>query len=198
MAKQTSGDGAMEPVVVSVVDPTDALTRMAWRMLVAAGVAAIALGALVLAWPGPSLAAAGALFGVALLVGGTFQLAGAFAAHVPGSVRAMGVVGGALSVLLGLLCFRGPAQSVLLLALWIGSGWLIRGTMQVSLAISVEGLPARGWQGFLGAVSVLAGIVLIVSPFDSIAVLTVVTGVWLLVLGAGEVAHGVTLRAHTR
>jgi uncharacterized membrane protein HdeD (DUF308 family) len=173
-----------------------ALANVSWQVLLAAGVAAIALGVLVLAWPGETLAVVGVLFGIYLLASGVFQLAGAFGTHVPGHMRALSFITGALSVLLGLICFRGAAESILLLALWIGFGWLLRGIMQTAVAISTEGLPARGWQLFLGIITALAGVVLIVSPFGSIAALTLVAGIWLIVLGLTEVIHGVQLRVH--
>ncbi|MEU4894042.1 HdeD family acid-resistance protein [Streptomyces sp. NPDC044780] len=171
------------------------LSDAAWQVLVTAGVVAIALGVMVLAWPGATLAVVGALFGAYLVISGAFQLAGAFGAHIPGHLRVLSFITGALSVLLGLLCFRGPAQSILLLALWVGFSWLIRGVMQTATAISGEGMPARGWQLFLGAITILAGIILIVAPFGSITALTVVTGIWLLALGIIEVMHGIQLRA---
>ena len=73
------------------------------------------------------------------------------------------VIGARFGVALGLICFRGPGQSILLLALWIGIGWLLRGTMTTVVALSTEALPARGWQAFFGVVTFIAGIVLIVS-----------------------------------
>ncbi|WP_254886154.1 HdeD family acid-resistance protein [Streptomyces sp. NA02950] len=170
------------------------LSDAAWQVLVAAGLAAIVLGIVVLAWPAATLAVVGALFGTYLLVSGILQLAGAFGAHVPRHLRVLGFVSGALSVLLGLLCFRGPAQSILLLALWIGFGWLLRGVMLTATAISAERLPARGWQIALGMISVLAGILLIVLPFGSITALALTAGVWLIALGAVEIVHGVQLR----
>jgi uncharacterized membrane protein HdeD (DUF308 family) len=172
-----------------------ALAKSAWQLLLAAGVAAIVLGALVLSWPGATLLVVGVLFGIYLLVNGVFQLTSAFGPHVPGSMRVLYFVTGALSVLLGLICFRGAAESLLLLALWIGFGWLLRGIMLVAVAVSTEGLPARGWQLFFGAITFLAGIVLIVSPFGSLTALTVVSGVWLIVLGAAEVVHAWRLRS---
>jgi uncharacterized membrane protein HdeD (DUF308 family) len=175
-----------------------ALADAAWQVLLATGAAAIVLGVLVLAWPGATLVVVGALFGVYLVVNGVFQLAGAFGTHVPAHMRVLGFVSGALSVLLGLICFRGPAQSILLLALWIGFGWLLRGIMLTAMAISTEGLPARGWQLFLGIITLLAGIVLIISPFRSIAALTLVTGIWLIVLGVIEVVHAIQLRVGVR
>ncbi|GAA2352405.1 HdeD family acid-resistance protein [Streptomyces cuspidosporus] len=174
--------------------PLGMLSDAAWQVMVTAGVVAIVLGVIVLAWPGTTLAVLGALFGAYLLISGIFQLAGAFAAHVPGHLRVLSFVSGGLAVLLGLLCLRGPAQSVLLLALWIGFSWLLRGVMLTAAAISHEQLPARGWQIFFGIISILAGIILIVAPFGSIAALTAVAGIWLLALGVIEVIHGIQLR----
>ncbi|WP_424889365.1 HdeD family acid-resistance protein [Streptomyces sp. XH2] len=170
------------------------LANAGWQVMVCAGVASVALGVVVLAWPKASLTVVGVLFGIYLLALGVFQLAGAFGAHIPGHMRALGFVSGGLCVLLGLVAFRGPAQSVLLLALWIGFGWLLRGVMLTGMALSVPTLPARGWQVFLGIVSVLAGIVVITSPFASIAVLTMVVGIMLIVMGLIEVGHGIRLR----
>ncbi|HKS98044.1 MAG TPA: HdeD family acid-resistance protein [Rugosimonospora sp.] len=172
------------------------LGSAAWQTLLVAGAAAIVLGVVALAWTGATLVVAGTVFGIYLLLSGVFQLAGAFATHLPGHLRVLGLVSGSLSVLLGLICFRGPAQSILLLALWIGFGWLLRGIMTTAMAVSSPVVPARGWQALLGGITIIAGIVLIVSPFASIATLTVVAGVWLIALGAIEIVHGIRLRAH--
>ncbi|WP_055494518.1 HdeD family acid-resistance protein [Streptomyces sp. TP-A0356] len=170
------------------------LSRTAWQVVLATGVASLILGVLVLAWPGPSLLAAGILFGVYLIVSGVLQLASAFGTHRATSLRVMAFVSGALSILLGLFCFRGPMESILLLALWIGIGWLIRGITQTMAAAHDPAVPARGWQIFLGLVTFLAGIVLIVSPFTSIAVLTLVAGWWLLVVGIVEIITAFRIR----
>ncbi|MFI9271065.1 HdeD family acid-resistance protein [Kitasatospora sp. NPDC052896] len=174
------------------------LSNAAWQVLLTAGVAAIALGVFVLAWPAATLVVVGVLFGIYLLVSGVFQLAGAFGHHVPGHLRALSFISGAFSLLLGLICFRGAAESILLLALWIGFGWLMRGTLMTAMAISTHDLPARGWQIFLGVITGLAGVVLIVSPFHSIAALTLVAGIWLIVLGVTEVIHAFQLRGRSK
>jgi uncharacterized membrane protein HdeD (DUF308 family) len=174
------------------------LATAAWQALLAAGAVAIVLGVVALAWPGPTLVVLGALLGAYLLVSGIFQLFGAFGSHVPGQLRALLLIAGALSVLLGLLCFRGPAQSILLLALWIGFGWLLRGITATVVAVSTQGLPARGWQVFLGIVTFIAGTVLIVSPFKSLLTLTVVAGARLIAIGVMEIVHGLWIRSHLR
>lgn len=195
-------DGGREPPGVRSGQPVGALLAAlagaTWQVMLTTGVAATALGVLILVWPGETLFVVGVLFGAYLLVSGAFQLAGAFSAQVPGHLRTLSFVSGALCVLLGLICFRSAAESVLLLALWIGFGWLLRGVMLVAVALSTERLPARGWQVFLGAVTFLGGVVMIVSPFGSLTVLTVVAGIWLLALGVTEIAHAVRLRAAHR
>ncbi|MEU0003863.1 HdeD family acid-resistance protein [Streptomyces sp. NPDC006314] len=174
--------------------PLHALSRAAWQVVLVTGIASLALGVLVLIWPGASLLAAGVLFGLYLVISGVFQLVSAFGTHKATSLRVLAFISGALSILLGLFCFRGPMQSILLLALWIGIGWLIRGITQTLAAASDSRMPARGWQIFLGILTFIGGIVLIDSPFESVAVLTLVGGVWLVAVGIVEIITGFRIR----
>ncbi|MFJ8110072.1 HdeD family acid-resistance protein [Streptomyces sp. NPDC096132] len=178
--------------------PLHALSRAAWQVVLVTGIASLVLGVLVLVWPGASLLAAGVLFGLYLVISGVFQLASAFGTHRTTSLRVLGFISGALSLVLGLFCFRGPMQSVLLLALWIGIGWLIRGVTQILAAVHDGTVPARGWQILLGIVTFVAGIVLIDSPFESVAVLTLVGGIWLVAVGVVEIVTALRIRGRAR
>ena len=178
--------------------PLHTLAQAAWQVVLLTGVASLVLGVLVLVWPDVSLLAAGVLFGVYLLISGVFQLVAAFGTHRTTALRVLAFVSGALSILLGLFCLRGPMRSVLLLALWIGIGWLIRGITQTLAAASDRSMPARGWQIFLGVLTFAAGIVLIDSPFESVAVLTLVGGIWLVVVGAVEIITALSIRTRAR
>ncbi|MFF4746361.1 HdeD family acid-resistance protein [Streptomyces sp. NPDC001268] len=155
----TAPQHGTEPPDTSLGGSLAALANMSWQILLTTGLSAIALGVVVLAWPEETLRVVGVLFGIYLLVIGVFQLAAAFGTHIPGHLRAMHFVTGALSVLLGLICFRGTMQSILLLALWIGFSWLLRGTMVTVTAASTPDTPARGWMLFTGIIGMLAGIV---------------------------------------
>ncbi|GAU65828.1 hypothetical protein SSP35_02_01950 [Streptomyces sp. NBRC 110611] len=189
------GDSPLHPPGTSPgAEALGAMVNLGWQALITIGLASIALGVVVLSWPGGTLRVVGVVFGIYLLVTGVFQLAAAFGAHVPGHLRALHFIAGALGLLLGLICFRGTLQSILLLALWIGFGWLLRGIMMTATAGSSPDIPARGWQLFLGILTVFAGVVLIVSPFGSIAALTLVVGIMAIVLGAVEVFHAIRLR----
>ncbi|MFI6490317.1 HdeD family acid-resistance protein [Streptomyces sp. NPDC050564] len=178
--------------------PLHFLSRATWQTVLVAGIAALVLGVLVLIWPGASLLVAGVLFGLYLIFSGVLQLVAAFGTHAATSLRVMAFISGTLSILLGLFCFRGAMQSILLLALWIGIGWLFRGITQTIAAASDPSVPARGWQVLLGIVSFLAGIVLIASPFESVAVLTVVGGCWLVAVGLVEIIMAFRIRSGAR
>nr|WP_254552811.1 HdeD family acid-resistance protein [Kitasatospora sp. MMS16-BH015] len=182
-------------------DPADLLGKIAksaWQAVLCAGLAALVLGCMVLAWPKATLVVAGIVFGLYLVVSGVLQLVAAFGTHVSTALRVMAFISGVLCVLLGLLCFRSALESVLLLALWIGIGWLFRGITQTVAAVSDPLMPARGWQLFAGVISVFAGVVLMVAPLTSLHALTVLTGVWLLAVGVVEIVTAVRIRRHLK
>ncbi len=178
--------------------PLGALASASWKVLMVAGLAAVALGVVILAWPHITLAVVGAVFGVYLLLSGIAQLITAFTLPLSPGLRVVWVVSGAASVLLGLICFRGPLQSVLLLALWIGFSWLFRGAALAAGAASEPTAPARPWQIVLGIGAAIAGIVLIVSPFGSLLALAIVAGAWLIVVGVMELLAAVRAHAGAR
>ncbi|TXC97356.1 HdeD family acid-resistance protein [Streptomyces sp. ISID311] len=177
--------------------PTEGLANLAnmgWQILLTMGLATTALGVIALVWPDATLRVLGVLFGVYLLATGVFELAGAFGTHVPRHLRVLHFLTGAFSILLGLICFRGALESILLLALWIGFSWLLRGTTETVAAASAPDMPARGWHVAFGIISALAGIVLIVSPFASIAALLLVVGIMAIVVGLTEVVRALMMR----
>ncbi|WP_225799998.1 HdeD family acid-resistance protein [Streptomyces sp. NK15101] len=178
--------------------PLGILAGFAWQALLVAGLVSLILGVVVLAWPEATLRVVGVLFGLYLLLSGVTQLIAAFGTHATTALRVMAFISGALSILLGLFCFRSATQSTLLLALWIGIGWLFRGITQTVAAASDPAMPASGWQALLGIVSALAGIVLIVSPLESATVLTLLGGIWLIAVGAVEVVTAFMVRSRAK
>ncbi|MFF4120484.1 HdeD family acid-resistance protein [Streptomyces sp. NPDC001714] len=183
-----------EPQEGPAAEGIAALANAGWQILLTMGLATIALGVIALVWPGETLRVVGVLFGVYLLATGVFQLAAAFGTHVPRHLRVLHFISGAASVLLGLVCFRGPLESVFLLALWIGFSWLLRGTLETAAAASDQTMPARGWHVAFGIIGTMAGIVMIVMPFASVATLTLVVGVMAIVVGLTEVVRAIKTR----
>jgi uncharacterized membrane protein HdeD (DUF308 family) len=169
-----------------------------WKYKLMAGVLTIVLGAIVLAWPGPSILVASTLFGVYLLFSGLAELFIAVTVRLSTATRVMLFISGALSVVLAILSFRhfGDAYAVLLLSLWIGIGFIFQGVSGVVAGIGDSDLPGRGWYVLAGTVSVIAGLVVLAWPFDSIAVLTLAVGIWLVIIGITQIVQALQTRKH--
>ena len=176
--------------------PIPSLLPHLWKSALVSGILSLILGVLVVAWPGISILVAAVWFGIYLLITGIAQVVFAFSLHVTAGSRILLFISGAASLILAVLAFRhfGQGYAVLLLAIWIGVGFIFRGVATTVSAISDPTLPGRGWSIFVGVISLLAGIVVIASPFDSIAILALVVGVSLIVIGVFEIVSSFGIR----
>jgi uncharacterized membrane protein HdeD (DUF308 family) len=171
-----------------------------WKSTLLSGILSLTLGILVYVLPEHSIVIAAALFGIYLLVTGATQVFFAFTLHVSAGGRVLSFISGAASLVLAVLCFRhfGQGYAILLLAIWIGIGFIFRGVATSISAISDPHLPGRGWQIFLGAISLLAGLVMLGSPLETIEILTLVVAIWLIVIGAFEIVSSFGIRSASR
>lgn len=178
--------------------PIPSLLPHLWKSTLVSGILSLILGVLVLAWPGISILVAAIWFGVYLLITGIAEVVFAFSLHVTAGSRILLFISGAASLILAVLAFRhfgtDPRTAILLLAIWIGVGFIFRGVATTVSAISDPTLPGRGWSIFVGVISLLAGIVVIASPFDSIVTLAIVVGVWFVVIGVFEIVSSFGIR----
>ena len=167
-----------------------------WKYAMTGGALSAVLGGLILAWPGTTILVASTLFGVYLLMSGFAGVAMAFTLPESAGMRVMLFISGVLSVILAVLCLRnfGNPYPVLLLSIWIGVSFIVQGFSIVAVAISYKALPSRGWYGFLGVLSVIAGAVVLAWPWDSIAVLTLYAGILLVVMGIVQIVQGFVMR----
>jgi uncharacterized membrane protein HdeD (DUF308 family) len=60
--------------------------------------------------------------------------------------------------------------------------------------LSEPGLPGRAWMIFAGVISLICGTVVLAWPFDSIVILAVVAGSWLIVIGVFEIVSAFQIR----
>lgn len=183
--------------------PVPSLLPHLWKSTLLSGILSLILGILVLALPGISLVVAGVSFGVYLLITGAAQVVFAFALHVSAGSRILLFISGAASLILAVLAFRhfGQGYAFLLLAIWIGIGFIFRGVATTVSAIHDPHLPGRSWSIFLGLISLVAGIVVLSWPFDSLVTLVLVAGSWFVVIGVFEIVSSFGIRkasaAHT-
>jgi uncharacterized membrane protein HdeD (DUF308 family) len=165
-----------------------------WKSTLVSGILSVILGVLVLAWPQISVLVAAIAFGLYLVLTGIAQVVFAFSLHVSAGSRILLFISGAASLILAVLAFRHFGNAVLLLAIWIGIGFIFRGVATTISAISDPTLPGRAWSIFVGVISLIAGIVVMAAPFQSIITLALVVGIWLVVIGAFEIASSFGIR----
>jgi uncharacterized membrane protein HdeD (DUF308 family) len=174
---------------------TPTVVRDAWVPLALTGVLTLVLGILVLLWPGPSILVAAVIFGIYLVVSGVTAIVLGLSLHVSTAHRVLLFISGALSLVLGLLAFRhfGQGYAALLLALWIGIGFIFHGVATTLTAISHPDLPGRAWNIIFGSISVIAGVVVMAWPFSSLVTLAFVSGIWLIIIGGAQIVTAVVM-----
>jgi uncharacterized membrane protein HdeD (DUF308 family) len=195
LSEGNSDETTKETNVTTIETPS--VIRRLWKSTLALGALALIVGAAVLVWPVQSIVVAAALFGVYLLASGIVQVVAAFTVHTPAASRVLLFISGALSVVLGVLAFRdfNDGTAVWLMTLWIGIGFIFQGVSASAMAISVPELPDRGWYIFVGVLTAIAGVVVLMWPITSIVALAYISGAWLVVIGAVEIVWAFSARS---
>lgn len=165
-----------------------------WKWTLAAGVIAVILGILVFVRPGAAILVTAIFFGAYLLVTGIWQVVLAFSLRSSTGGRVLLFVSGAAALVLAVLCFINLENSIDLLAIWIGVGFIFRGVATAITAVGDSSLPGRIWEIIVGIVSLIAGIIMFVAPIEGLVALTQVTGIILIVLGAFEIVSAFGIR----
>lgn len=170
--------------------PAPDLARL-WGAGLAAGLVSVGLGLVVALHPTSSLQVVSILLGILLLVSGGLYVIRAIAGDV--RHRAGAAVAGLAFVALGVVLIRHLHVTVVLIALLVGLTWIVQGVVEL-MAASEERGGTRLWLGAFGTVCLAGGIVVIAVPIGSVTVLTVLLGIWWIVLGALEVVGALVLR----
>lgn len=174
------------------------MLRHLWLYTVVSGLLAILLGILIFVRPGAAILVTAIFFGAYLLVTGIAQVVLAFSVRSSIGGRALLFISGAAALVLAVLCFMHLQNSIELLAIWIGVGFIFRGVATAMSAFSDPSLPGRIWEIVVGVISVIAGIVMFAAPLEGLVALTQVTGVILVVIGLFEVIAGIRIRTESR
>jgi|SRR4029453_1283650 uncharacterized membrane protein HdeD (DUF308 family) len=166
-----------------------------WGWVLAFGIVTLVLGLLVLAWPDRTVVVIAVLFGLQLVLAGIFRFVAALASDdESGGTRVLLALLGVLSFIVGLYALRHVLVTVAALALLLGIFWIVHGAVEVFAALSHRTMRSRGWTIFMGLLSIVAGVVVLVYPGISLVTLAVVLGIWLLVFGVMEIVLAFRLR----
>jgi uncharacterized membrane protein HdeD (DUF308 family) len=164
-----------------------------WWIPLVAGVLSVIVGVVALAYPGPTLLAVGIIFGAYLAAWGTMIIVDSVSTHgEPTFARILGVIVGIIAVLTGLVLLVRPGESVVTAALVLGFWWTLSGVMQIVRGIAMS--EGRGWNLVLGAIGLIAGIIILAQPEIGLVTLVWIVGFGLIFQGMVEIAAGWGLR----
>jgi uncharacterized membrane protein HdeD (DUF308 family) len=155
-----------------------------WLIMLIGAVITFGFGLIVVAWPHATLKVIAILLGIQLLVFGLAGLvSGLTAREDGGGMRAAYVVLGLLGILVGLYFIRHLSVTVALLAILVGLFWVMHGIVDLMVAAVAGPVPGRWVRAVAGLISLVAGLIVIFKPTESLKFLLVVLGIYLMLYG---------------
>src|SRR5438128_5176037 len=140
----------------------DELARY-WWVIGLRGLAAVLFGILAFVWPGMTLAVLVLLFGAYALVDGILTLLAGFRGDAQHRIAM--VIEGVVSILAGLAAFVWPGLTALVLLYIIAFWAIVTGVLEIFAAVRLRRAISNEFGLIIGGIlSVLFGIVLLVSP----------------------------------
>ena len=105
------------------------------------------------------------------------------------------LIRGILAIVLGILFLTRPAESLVSLAMVIGAWFLIDGVISLFHGFGKMPEGQSRWMFIIwGIIEIIAGLQLIAKPVLGAMTLTVVIGIWAIILGALEIISGIKYR----
>jgi uncharacterized membrane protein HdeD (DUF308 family) len=105
------------------------------------------------------------------------------------------IIRGVLGIIFGLIALFAPIATALVLAIVIGAYAIVDGVFDIIEAIRHRGTSSMWFRIVLGAISILFGILVLVWPGISLAILVIMVGVWAIIIGVLQILSSVGHRA---
>jgi uncharacterized membrane protein HdeD (DUF308 family) len=166
-----------------------------WWTVALRGLLAIVFGVVALAWPGIALGVLALLFGVYALADGILAGVTVFRAGRPQERWWPLALEALTGIVVGVIAIVWPAMAALTLVAFIGAWALITGALEIAAAVRLRREIENEWLlGLAGVLSVLFGLVAIVSPGTAVLALVWVVGAYAILFGTALIALGWRLR----
>lgn len=167
-------------------------------VFVTEGVLVALFGIAALFWPGLSVALFIALFGIFVLVWGVTGLAHSFLGIGRSGLWWVETVFSVLVIALGVFVLRNPESTLSIVILLVGFTLVVRGIVDVVVGLFDNDRDVRENRGIyiaLGALGVLAGIVILLYPVASGLVFVWALGFYMLMYGAMKIGLAFRVRS---
>ena len=150
------------------------------------GVVSVGFGALLIFWPGKTLAAVTAVFGIFMIFAGVVRF---FIAVFDSASdhRWPTAISGIIGVVLGVVVMKNPEAVIHVIVLITAIFWLIAGMIDLFKGLTDAAMPERGARIAFGALSTAMGAAILMWPEPTVVVLAVFAGVYALFFGVIEI-----------
>ncbi|WEG10569.1 DUF308 domain-containing protein [Microbacterium horticulturae] len=158
------------------------------------GLVALIVGILVLVWPAKTAVVVTAIIAIYAIVGGLVYLGlGIFSRTMGGWARVGHLVLGLLYIVAGIIAFTNLQHTAVWLAVFlgilVGIMWIVEGVVALT---TLGGAASKGLTVFFAILSIIAGIILLMSPLWGAIVLWWLLGISLVVLGILQIVRAFT------
>jgi uncharacterized membrane protein HdeD (DUF308 family) len=143
----------------------------------------VAIGLMLVFWPGETLVVAAVMVGLWLLAQGASHLVEAFSPGADSApARGLRAAAGLLLVVAGVVVIRHPGSSLTVIVVLVAVALLIGGAVELVTALT-ERPRHRLVRGMLGLVGVLAAVLMLAWPKPGLHTFAVIAGIALVVIG---------------
>lgn len=104
------------------------------------------------------------------------------------------VVRGALAIVFGIVALVWPTQTAVVIAVLVGIFALVDGVVDLIEAIRYRGTPGLGVRVVLGVTSLVLGLIILLWPKTSLAVLAILFAIWWILIGALQIVANLQIR----
>lgn len=164
-----------------------------WWALVLRGVLAIAFGLMAFAWPGLTLAVLVILIGAWLVADGIFTVVHAFRSE---QRKWQHVLYAAIGIVVGAYMLLNPGLGALALLYVIAFWSILKGVLELSLAVRLRREIDHEWLlGLAGLLSLAFGVLLVLLPVTGALAVVWIIGLYAVAFGACLIALGFKLRS---
>ena len=171
-------------------------SKVVWQMELVVGIITLILGVILALRPSQSLSVICVFIGILLIIGGIFHFIRALDHEE--QHRAWIAIAGLLELVIGVVMIRHLGLTKSIIGLLIGIVWIVQGVVMLLAGIMGGTKGSRGWAIGFGIVSLIAGIVVVTVPEDSVTALATLLGIWYIIMGIFEIIGGAVLRSELK
>jgi uncharacterized membrane protein HdeD (DUF308 family) len=169
--------------------------RIKYSVISLNGVLAILFGLVALFFPGLTLAALGLYFAISIIIGGTMLILGFFKAKPSSGYRYSLLIEGVIGILAGIIILARPNLVTSVFVAIMGIWAIIIGLVLLYDFVKHR-LPAF-YNSFILMFSILSliiGILIIINPFHSARIMTVIIGIYAIIYGVYSLTNSLRYR----